>query len=65
MLEAVEALRRQVREVDQMEGAEAQQERLAGIREDMSSFMEMVRSHERTETRLVADTYYLEEGGSG
>jgi hypothetical protein len=31
----------------------------------MSAFMEMVRRHERAETRLVADTYYLEEGGSG
>jgi len=27
--------------------------------------MEMVRRHEQAETRLVADTYYLEEGGSG
>jgi hypothetical protein len=30
-----------------------------------SAFMDLFRSHERTETRLVADTYYLEEGGSG
>lgn len=29
------------------------------------AFMEMVRSHERTETRPVADTYDLEEGGLG
>ncbi len=65
VLEAVEALRRQLRELDQLERAEDQEERLGRIREDMSAFMEMVRSHERTETRLVADTYYLEEGGSG
>ena len=44
---------------------EQYQERLDRIREEMSAFMELVRSHERTETRLVADTYYLEEGGSG
>ena len=30
-----------------------------------STFMTLVRGHERTETRLVADGYYLEEGGSG
>ncbi len=65
VLEAVEALRRQLRELDQLERAEDQEERLGRIREDMSAFMEMVRRHERTETRLVADTYYLEEGGSG
>jgi hypothetical protein len=65
VLEAVEALRRQLLEIDQLERAEDQQELLGRIREEMSVFMEMVRSHERTETRLVADTYYLEEGGSG
>jgi hypothetical protein len=65
VLEAVETLRRQLREMDQLERAEDQEERLGRIREDMSAFMEMVRRHERTETRLVADTYYLEEGGSG
>lgn len=65
VLEAVEALRRQLREIDQLERAEDQEERLGRIREDLSAFMELVRRHERTETRLVADTYYLEEGGSG
>jgi len=65
VLEAVEALRRQLREIDPLERAENQEERLCRIREDLSAFMEMVRRHERTETRLVADTYYLEEGGSG
>jgi DNA repair ATPase RecN len=65
VLEAVEALRRQLREIDPLERAENQEERLGRIREDLSAFMEMVRRHERTETRLVADTYYLEEGGSG
>jgi hypothetical protein len=65
VLKAVKALRQQLREIDQLEGAEEQKERLGRIREDMSAFMELVRCHERTETRLVADTYYLEEGGSG
>jgi hypothetical protein len=65
VLEAVEALRRQLRELDQLERAEDQEQHLGRIQEDMSAFMELVRSHERTETRLVADTYYLEEGGSG
>jgi len=65
VLEAVEALRQQLREIDQLERTEDRQERLGRIREEMSAFMALVRSHERTETRLVADTYYLEEGGSG
>ena len=65
VLEAVEALRRQLREIDQLERAEDQKERLGRIKDEMSAFMELVRCHERTETRLVADTYYLEEGGSG
>jgi len=65
VLEAVRALRRQLREIDQLERAEDQEERLGRIREDMSALMEMVRRHERTGTGLVADTYYLEEGGSG
>ena len=65
VLKAVKALRQQVREIDQLERAEEQRERLGQIREEMSAFMEMVRRDERTETRLVADTYYLEEGGSG
>jgi hemerythrin len=65
VLKAVKALRQQVWEIDQLERAEEQQERLDQIREEMSAFMEMVRRHEQTETRLVADTYYLEEGGSG
>jgi hypothetical protein len=30
-----------------------------------STFMALVRGHERTETRRVADAYYHEEGGSG
>ena len=35
------------------------------VSQDQSAFTELVRNHERTETRLVADTYCLEEGGSG
>ena len=65
VLKAVKALRQQVREIDQVAQAEEQERLLAGMRDEMSAFMEMVRNHERTETRLVADTYYLEEGGSG
>ena len=65
VLKAVKALRRQVQEIDQLERAEDQKERLGRIGDELSAFMELVRCHERTETRLVADTYYLEEGGSG
>jgi DNA repair ATPase RecN len=65
VLEAVEALRRRLREMEQLEPGGDQQERLGRIREEISAFMALVRSHERTETRLVADTYYREEGGSG
>lgn len=65
VLQAVETLRQQLRDLDQLEPAEDRREGLGRIREEMSAFMALVRSHERTETRLVADTYYLEEGGSG
>jgi hypothetical protein len=65
VLKAVEELRREMREIEQLGRAENQAERLARTREDLFGFMEMVRRHERAETRLVADTYYLEEGGSG
>jgi hypothetical protein len=65
VLKTVKALRERLREIAYPEGAEQPRERLAAIREEMSAFMEMVRRHERAETRLVADTYYLEEGGSG
>jgi hemerythrin len=65
VLKAAEELRKEMREIEQLGRAENQAERLARTREDLFGFMEMVRRHERAETRLVADTYYLEEGGSG
>jgi hypothetical protein len=65
VLKTVKALRERLQEIATPEGVEQPRERLAAIREEMSAFMEMVRRHERAETRLVADTYYLEEGGSG
>ena len=65
VLKAAEELRQEMREIEQLGRAENQAERLARTREDLFGFMEMVRRHERAETRLVADTYYLEEGGSG
>lgn len=65
VLKTVKALRERLREIAAPQGVEQPRERLASIREELSAFMEMVRRHERAETRLVADTYYLEEGGSG
>jgi hypothetical protein len=65
VLKAAEELRREIREIDQLGRAENQAQRLARTREELSAFMEMVRRHERAETRLVADIYYREEGGSG
>jgi hypothetical protein len=65
VLKAVEALRQQVQEADLLEREDDRRERLSDIRKETSAFMRIVRRHERTETRLVSDTYYTEEGGSG
>jgi hypothetical protein len=54
VLKAAEELRKEMREIEQLGRAENQAERLARTREDLSAFMEMVRRHERAETRLVA-----------
>jgi len=65
VLKAVEELRQKVQEADLLEREDDRRERLTDIRKQASAFMRIVRRHERTETRLVSDTYYTEEGGSG
>jgi hemerythrin len=65
MLKTVEELRQQVRGTDQAMAAGQEEQRLIRIRESTTAFLRMVRCHERVETRLVADTYYAEDGGSG
>jgi hypothetical protein len=65
ILKIVEELRQQVRGTDQVMPADREEQHLARIREGSTAFLRMVRRHERIETRLVADTYYAEDGGSG
>jgi hemerythrin len=55
MLEALEALRARVRE----------QRDPSRIGEETAAFVRKVRTHERAESHLILDTYFVDEGGSG
>jgi hypothetical protein len=56
ILEALEALRRKIREL---------QHALAGIEASKTGLLKMVRKHEQGETRFAMDTYLVDEGGPG
>lgn len=56
ILEDIEALREQARDLEQ---------HLRRFDESRIALSKRVRSHERTETRLVMDTYLVDEGGAG
>lgn len=56
ILESIEGLREQARDLDR---------RLNRFEEEKVALSRRVRSHERTETRLVMDTYLVDEGGVG
>jgi hemerythrin len=65
ILEILEGLRRRFREADEVTQVGELEQRHDHIRVSAASFMQLIRHHERIETRLVADTYYTEDGGSG
>jgi hypothetical protein len=65
ILEAVEALRGQLEQTDQIQDPEARRDRLARVQEQTGALMRRVRRHEEVESRLIVDIDYTEEGGSG
>jgi predicted nuclease with TOPRIM domain len=65
ILEALEGLQRQFREADEVTQVGELEQRHDHILMSAGAFLQLIRHHERIESRLVADTYYTEEGGSG
>ena len=65
ILQALKSLQRQLGEVEEM----ARRGELQGLHDDIrvgkATFLQLLHRHERTESSLVADTYYMEDGGSG
>jgi hypothetical protein len=56
MIQALEALREQ---------AAGGHWELARVKRELAALLRQVRRHERAESVLIADVYYLDEGGSG
>jgi hypothetical protein len=56
ILQTLQALREQVRDVERC---------LRAINSDKADFLRLVRGHERAESSLVMDTYFVDDGGSG
>ena len=65
IMEAIEGLRRQFQEADDVSDAGVLEQRHDHIRMSAVAFVQLIRHHERIESRLVAATYYSENGGSG
>ena len=65
ILEALEGLRREFREADEVTQVGELEQRHDHIRMSAGALLQLIRHHERIESRLVADTYYTEDGGSG
>lgn len=65
ILEAIETLERRVRELEAGLEPERRELLLARLRENVDALVGRIRRHEQAESRLVADVFYDEEGGSG
>jgi predicted nuclease with TOPRIM domain len=63
--QALESLRQRLREAAEATQVGELEQRHEHIRVSAACFMQLIRHHERIETRLVTDTYYTEDGGSG
>jgi hemerythrin-like domain-containing protein len=62
---ALEGLQGRLREVDETNPGGDLQELRDLIRVGKAAFLQLIHQHERVESRLVADIYYTEDGGSG
>jgi hemerythrin-like domain-containing protein len=65
IMQALEGLQRQFGEADEANQAGELEQRNDHILMSATAFMQLMRHHERIESRLVANTYYTEDGGSG
>lgn len=65
IMQALEGLQRQLHEMDKVTEVDDLEERRGQIRVRTSVFLQLIHLHERIESRVVADTYYAEDGGSG
>lgn len=62
---ALQGLLGQLRRVDEMTRSGELPRLHDDIRVSKAVFLKLIHQHERVESRLVADTYYMEDGGSG
>lgn len=65
ILRTLEGLQEQIRGADEATQVGELEQRHDHIRMSAACFMQLIRHHERIEARLVTDTYYTENGGSG
>jgi hemerythrin len=65
ILQTLEGLQEQIREADEATQVGELEQRHDHIRMSAACFMQLIRHHECIEARLVTDTYYTEDGGSG
>ena len=65
IMQTLKGLQRQLREADELTEDEDPEERHDRIRVSAAVFVRLIHRHERIESRLVASTYYIEDGGSG
>lgn len=65
IMAALEGLHRQLQEADDVSDAGVLEQRHDHILMSAVAFVQLIRHHERIESRLVAATYYSENGGSG
>jgi len=65
IIEALEGLHREFQEADEVTQVGELEQRHDHIRVSAAAFLQLIRHHERIESRLVANTYYTEDGGSG
>ena len=65
ILRSLEDLQRQFKEADEVSQVGELEQRHDHILVSATAFLQLIRHHERIESRLVANTYYTEDGGSG
>jgi hypothetical protein len=65
IIQALDGLQREIAAMDDVHRIGDDEQRLDHIRMSAASFLKLIHHHERIESRLVADTFYSENGGSG
>jgi hypothetical protein len=65
IMQALDGLQQELRGVDPLTEVDELEERHDHIRVAVAVFLQLIHQHERIESRLVADTYYIEDGGFG